>query len=41
LANDPSGLLALLHEALNVFSDQVSFDVDFITNPPSAQIRML
>ena len=34
-------LLASSHEALHIFPDQIGFDVDFITNLPSAQISVL
>jgi hypothetical protein len=40
LMREPPNLPALLHEVLNVFTDQIGFDIDFITYPASAQIRV-
>ena len=30
-----------MEQALNIFSDKIGFDVDFITNPTTAQISVL
>jgi hypothetical protein len=34
-------LFASMQQILNVLADKIRFDVDFITNPTSAQIRVL
>ena len=34
-------LILRLDELLHVFSDEIGFNVDFITNPTGAQISML
>src|SRR4030095_2122112 len=37
-----TGLLStLFQEAVDVFSDQIGFEIDFITNPTDAQISVL
>jgi hypothetical protein len=41
---NPCGLFRVLfaigHETMDIFADQIRFDVDFITNPAGAQISV-
>src|SRR5258706_2109525 len=41
LAAVHANLSALCEKAMNVFTNQISFDVDFITNPAALQISVL
>src|SRR5918995_2567647 len=40
-ANDEEDLIRRLEKFLYVFSDQIGFQIDFITNPTDAQISVL
>src|SRR5687768_3254930 len=40
-ANDGADLTRRLEQFLNVFTDQIGFQIDFITNPTDAQISVL